>query len=74
MAIPAAAGHGTTLSLACIGNRVYTDVPDSDVYVMLRGADLEAIVAALPTIARANAELASFHRQRRQTLSRPESP
>jgi uncharacterized protein (DUF169 family) len=73
MAIPAAAAHGATMSLGCIGNRVYTGVPDDHVYMMVRGADLERLVPALDTIMNANARLAIFHETRRPTLTNGEA-
>src|SRR5438105_6098562 len=70
MAIPAAFGKGTTLSLACIGNRVYTDLPDDDIYGMIRGTDLESVVGALGKIASANDQLTSYHEGRKLKLLR----
>jgi uncharacterized protein (DUF169 family) len=70
MAIPAAAGQGTTLSLACIGNRVYTEIGEGDIYAMMRGADLERVVAKLGTIAEANQQLNAYHEKRRADLTR----
>src|SRR5438094_2218556 len=53
-AVAAAYGRGTTLSVACIGNRLYTDLPDGEIYAMIRGADLQAVVDALANIVSAN--------------------
>src|SRR5262249_52002035 len=68
MAIPAAAGKGTTLSLACIGNRVYTEVSDNDIYGFIRGGDLDAITAALGKILEANQQLTQYHQERKPKL------
>jgi len=68
MAIPAAMSHGTVASTGCIGNRVYTDIGEDELYVTLRGADLERIAAELDTIASANATLVSYHQERRARL------
>ena len=68
MAIPASVAKGTTLSLGCVGNRVYTDVGDDSLYMMVRGSDLETVLASLVAIAQANAELA-HHSQRKSTLT-----
>ena len=38
MAIPAAAFQGATMSLGCIGNRVYTGIADDHIYRMVRRA------------------------------------
>lgn len=68
MAIPAAQKAGTTLSLACIGNRVYTEVSDNEIYAFIRGADLEAITAALGKIVDANQQLTQYHQERKPKL------
>jgi uncharacterized protein (DUF169 family) len=69
MALPAALAGGTVASTACIGNRVYTDLGDDELYVVVRGGDLGRLVAALPTILNANDTLAAYHRDRRQALA-----
>jgi uncharacterized protein (DUF169 family) len=68
MAIAAAHGNGTTLSLACIGNRVYTDLPDEEIYGMIRGTDLGSVAAALGKIASANDQLTTYHAGRKLKL------
>ena len=69
MAIPAAAAGGATMSLGCIGNRIYTGLGDDHVYLMVRGADTEAISGALDRILEANDRLTTFHRERRPSLT-----
>jgi uncharacterized protein (DUF169 family) len=54
-------GKATT-SLGCIGNRVYTGLPDDEFYVAIPGQSLEEIVEALTSIVAANSELEQFHR------------
>ncbi|HEV8321638.1 MAG TPA: DUF169 domain-containing protein [Myxococcota bacterium] len=73
MAIPAAASAGATMSLGCIGNRIYTGAGDDHIYMMVRGADLEKVTAALETIKNANDQLAAFHNERKPGLTRAES-
>jgi uncharacterized protein (DUF169 family) len=68
MAIPAVRTQAIASSLGCIGNRVYTELPDSDLYVAVAGKDLEAIANQLVTIVKANAALADHHTTRRATL------
>ena len=68
MAIPAALDGGTTASTGCVGNRVYTDLADEELYIMIPGADLEKIAAELETIVDANAKLNDYHRQRKAEL------
>lgn len=57
-------GGKPAMSLGCIGNRVYTGLADSEGYVAIPAAALQAVAAKLSTIAHANAELAKFHRAR----------
>ena len=64
-AIPAVMQSGrTATNLGCIGNRVYTELPDDELYFAIAGSQLEAIVDKLVTIAHANCELEKFHRSR----------
>ena len=69
MALPAALAGGAVASTACVGNRVYTDLGDDELYVSIPGRDLARVVDALDTIGAANETLAGYHRERRQTLS-----
>ena len=69
MALPAALTHGVLASTGCIGNRVYTDLGDDELYVAIPGKDLAKLAAEVTTIASANAALADYHRDRRQALS-----
>lgn len=69
MALPAAMAHGAILSSGCIGNRVYTDLKESELYLAIPGNDLETIAAELQTIVAANVLLSDYHQQRRQSLS-----
>jgi uncharacterized protein (DUF169 family) len=69
MAIPAALANGAVASSGCIGNRVYTDIGDDELYIVLRGADLERIAEELVTILSANRALAQYHQERRRTLT-----
>jgi len=68
MALPAALANGAVTSAGCIGNRVYTGVGEDELYVTLRGSDLERIVAEVETIESANQALRSYHEERRETL------
>jgi uncharacterized protein (DUF169 family) len=70
MALPAALAGGAVASTGCIGNRVYTEVSDDELYVAVPGKDLARVVEEVATIAHANATLADYHRERRRTLAR----
>jgi len=69
MAIPAALDHGVVASTGCIGNRVYTDLGEDELYVVVPWKDLPRIAEAAQTIAAANARLSEYHRARRQALA-----
>ena len=69
MALPAALAHGVVASTGCIGNRVYTDVGEDELYVAVPGRDLPGIAEEAQTIAAANAKLSEYHRGRRQALT-----
>ena len=69
MALPAALAGGALASTACIGNRMYTDLGDDELYVAIAGRDVARIADALDMIAAANETLAGYHRERRATLA-----
>jgi uncharacterized protein (DUF169 family) len=64
-AVPQAlAASGGVASVGCIGNRVYTELGDDELYLMLPGPAVDPTLEQLGTIAAANAELERFHRSR----------
>jgi uncharacterized protein (DUF169 family) len=69
MALPAALAGGVVASAGCVGNRVYTDLGEDELYVVVPGRDVGAIAEAAATIAEANTALAAYHRERRRTLA-----
>jgi uncharacterized protein (DUF169 family) len=69
MALPAALAHGVLASTGCVGNRVYTDLGDDELYVAVPGQALAPLMAELGTISTANATLREYHRQRRKALA-----
>ncbi|HEY7444843.1 MAG TPA: DUF169 domain-containing protein [Vicinamibacterales bacterium] len=69
MAVPAALTMGVISSIGCVGNRIYTDLPDDELYVTIPGKDVERIVVELGVIKQANTVLADYHRGRRDALA-----
>lgn len=69
MALAAVQTTGVAVSSACIGNRVYTDLGEDELYVAIRGKDLSRIGDEAQTIAAANLKLADYHRGRRRDLA-----
>ena len=70
MTIPAAMQSGVVGSSGCIGNRVYTEIGDDELYVTIRGTDLEKVVGELETIINANDDLREYHRTRKKALTK----
>lgn len=67
--LPAAMAHGAIVSSGCIGNRVYTDLGEGELYAIVRAADLPQLVDELDTVVAANAQLSQYHRSRRESLA-----
>lgn len=71
MALPAALQNGVTASLGCVGNRVYTDAGEGNLYLAIPADDLPAVVDALAVIVDANAQLRDYHTDRKERLTQP---
>jgi uncharacterized protein (DUF169 family) len=69
MALPAALAGGAVASAGCIGNRIYTDLGDDELYVAVPGRDVVRVADELATIIAANDTLAGYHRDRRRALA-----
>ncbi|HTS13351.1 MAG TPA: DUF169 domain-containing protein [Candidatus Limnocylindrales bacterium] len=69
MGLPAAMAQGAIVSSGCIGNRVYTDLGEGEMYGIVRGKDLARLAEELDVVASANAQLAQYHQSRRDSLA-----
>jgi uncharacterized protein (DUF169 family) len=69
MALPVAMATGVVMSTGCIGNRVYTDLSEDELYVAVPGKDLARIALELGSIVEANSLMFDYHRSRRQELA-----
>jgi uncharacterized protein (DUF169 family) len=68
-AIPTVLHSGrSAASLGCIGNRVYTELADDQLYFALPGSQLDRVVEKLAAIVSANRELEKYHRARLATI------
>lgn len=64
-AIPAVMqSGGTATNLGCIGNRVYAELADDELYFVIAGPQLEAVAGRLAVIVNANRELEKYHREK----------
>jgi uncharacterized protein (DUF169 family) len=70
MVLPAALANGTTASSGCVGNRVYTGLSETDLYVAVPGRDVGRIAEETAVIRAANATLSQYHRDRKLQLAR----
>jgi uncharacterized protein (DUF169 family) len=69
MALPAALATGIATSTGCIGNRIYTDITDDDLYLVFPATNLAGLAEHAQTISTANAQLHEYHLERRRTLA-----
>ena len=68
--IPATIQRGrATISLGCIGNRVYNEVADDQLYVALPAHTMNEVIKHLETVVEANRQLEKFHRERLASVS-----
>src|SRR5262245_38968404 len=69
MALPASLARGVVATTGCVGNRVYTDLGEDQLYVVIPGKDVARVAAEAQTIADANVKLSEYHQGRRQALA-----
>jgi uncharacterized protein (DUF169 family) len=69
MILPAALQHGTVASTGCIGNRVYTGLAETELYVAVPGRDLMQVAGEASIVHSANATLLEYHRGRQRELT-----
>ena len=69
MALPASIAQGVIASTGCVGNRVYTDLGEDELYVMIPGKDVARVAAEAQTIASANLKLSEYHQARRHAMA-----
>jgi uncharacterized protein (DUF169 family) len=69
MALPASLVRGVIVTTGCVGNRVYTDLGEDELYVVIPGKDVARVAAEAQTIADANVKLSEYHQGRRRALA-----
>ena len=62
-------GSSGVASIGCIGNRVYTDLPDEEMYLTIPADAVDSMLETLDTIVAANSTLEQYHRQRAAQFS-----
>ena len=68
--VPATIQRGrATISLGCIGNRVYNEVADDQLYAALPAQRMNEVIKHLETVMEANRQLERFHRERLASVS-----
>jgi uncharacterized protein (DUF169 family) len=68
MSLTIALSKGMASSTGCLGNRVFVDLGDDELYVLLAGNCLQKIVDAIQGISESNQKIKEFHRQRQRIL------
>jgi uncharacterized protein (DUF169 family) len=56
--------HQSAMSLGCIGNRVYNDLGDEELYLAMSRSQLTTVVEELSSVELANRQLKAFHLNR----------
>lgn len=69
MAVAAAIAHGVVATTGCIGNRVYTELDETDLYVAVPGRELLKVAAEIGTVTMANDTLLLYHQDRKRQLA-----
>jgi uncharacterized protein (DUF169 family) len=68
--LPQSIGSGAAAaSVGCIGNRVYTELGDDELYMVVPGTALTTLARQLDTVLAANEELEKFHQVRARRLT-----
>jgi uncharacterized protein (DUF169 family) len=71
MSIPAALTQGAVSGMGCLGSRVYTDLGDDEMYLIVPGRSLQKIAEEVETIAETNMRLIEYHREQRKLFETP---
>ncbi len=68
-AIPMALrSSNVSISVGCVGFRVYTGLPDEELMIAVPRSQIQALAERLDTIVSANSAVEAFHTQRRSQL------
>jgi uncharacterized protein (DUF169 family) len=68
MLLPSVLAQGAVTSAGCLGNRVYNDLGDDELYMLVPGRVLQKLADEVQVIANANIRLTEYHRGRRKSL------
>ena len=66
-----ALSRGMVISAGCLGNRVYTDLKEDELYVIVSGRVLQKIADEVQAIEESSSRITEFHRARRKSLRKP---
>lgn len=67
--LPLAGQVGAALSLGCRGNRTFTGLPDTEIYVCIPGDQWDAVAAQVASIIAANDTMGAYYRAKNQQLA-----
>jgi uncharacterized protein (DUF169 family) len=68
LSLPAALSQGMVTSAGCLGSRIYADLGDDELYLIVHGKVLSRIANEVEFIEEANAKLVEYYREKRKKL------
>lgn len=68
LSLPAVLKEGMVTSGGCLGNRIYAELDDDELYVIIAGRFLRSIAEAIQGIVESNFKLREYHRERRRAI------
>jgi len=72
LSLPAALGnHGMITSAGCLGNRVYNDLGDDELYVVIPGRILQKVADEVQEISESTENRIKYHKGRRKSIRTP---
>lgn len=69
LSLPTAMTQGMVTSGGCLGNRIFAELGDDELYVLIAGRFLQKIGEAIQGIAESNDKLRKYHWERRRALN-----
>ncbi len=68
LSIPTALNEGMATSAGCLGNRVYTELGEDELYVLVPGRALQKIADEIQAIEQSNSKILEYHQERRKSI------
>ena len=69
MSLPSVLAQEMVTSAGCLGNRIYSGLSEDELYVIVPGKLLERVADSVRGIAKVNAKMTEYYRERRRSLA-----